>query len=156
VGTKLERSKCSPSGISVMEIWITVFVQREQSYRDLVQSLRPAGTKLQRSGSKSLSSGNKVTQVWIKVFVQREHSYRDQNFCNRDLDQNLHPAELRLQRSKCLHSRISAIETYIKIFIQREQSYGNWNFGYRDLDQNLRLAEFNGESLTHVEDPDPN
>jgi hypothetical protein len=32
----------------------------------------------------------------------------------------------------------------------------DWNFGYRDLDQNLRLEELNGESLTRVEDPDPN
>jgi hypothetical protein len=31
-----------------MEIWIKVFVQRELSYGDLHQSLRPAGTMLQR------------------------------------------------------------------------------------------------------------
>jgi hypothetical protein len=79
----------SSSGIEVMEIWIKVFVQREQSYRDLTVCL--AGFRLWRSGLKSSSSGNKVMEIWIKVFVQREPSYGD-------LDQSLHPAGTKLRR----------------------------------------------------------
>jgi len=51
----LRRSKCSPRGIYVMEIWIEVFVQREQTYGD--QSVRLAGYGLWRSPSKTSSSG---------------------------------------------------------------------------------------------------
>jgi hypothetical protein len=58
-----------------MEIWIKVFVQREQGYGDL--SVRLPGFGLWRSGSKSSSSGNILTEIWIKVFVQREQSYGD-------------------------------------------------------------------------------
>ena len=73
VEIKVWKSRLSlSSGIQVMEIWIKVFIQWEQSYRDLDQSLHPAGIKLQRSGSKSSSSGNKVMEIWIKVFLKRE------------------------------------------------------------------------------------
>ena len=41
--------KASSSGNIVTEIWTKVLVQQEQSYRDLDQSLRSEGTKLQRS-----------------------------------------------------------------------------------------------------------
>jgi len=38
----------SSSGNNVTDIWMKVFVQRELRYGDLDQSIRPAGTKLQR------------------------------------------------------------------------------------------------------------
>jgi hypothetical protein len=44
-----------------------VFAQWDLGYGDLDQSLRSAGTKLQRSASKSSSSGNKVTEIRISV-----------------------------------------------------------------------------------------
>jgi hypothetical protein len=44
-----------------------VFALRDLCYGDLDQSLRPVGTKLRRSGSKSLSSENKVTEIRISV-----------------------------------------------------------------------------------------
>ena len=42
---------------------IQMFGLRDLGYGDLNQSVGPAGTKLQQSGSKSLSSGNKVTAI---------------------------------------------------------------------------------------------
>jgi len=75
-----------------MEIWIKVFVKREQSYGDLEQSLRPAGTKLRRS--KCSPSGIQVMEIWIKVFVQMEQSLGD-------LEQSFRPARTKLRRSKC-------------------------------------------------------
>jgi len=73
VEMKVWRSRSSwSSGMQVMEIWIKVFFQREQSYGDPDQSLRPAGTKLRRS--KCSPSGIQVMEIWIKVFVQREQN----------------------------------------------------------------------------------
>jgi len=73
-----------------MEIWSKGFVQWEHSYGDLDESLSPAGTKLQRSGSKSSFRGNKVTE--IKVFAWRDIGYGD-------LDESLRPAGTSILRS---------------------------------------------------------
>jgi len=90
VETGVSRTRSSSSRrMQVMEIWLCVIDQWEQTYREL--SVRLARSTLGRFGWKSSSSGNKVTESSIKVFVQEEQSYGH-------LDHSVRPAGTKLRR----------------------------------------------------------